>query len=269
MIEGLLQSVLLGVVEGLTEFLPISSTGHLILVGHWIGFKGQQEEFFDVFIQLGAILAVVFLYTRRFILLFKFEKGASVVEGFEGLAGILKLGVACLPAFITGALFHSLIKEELFSPITVASALLVGAVLMITVEMSKRQVRVRDLEEVGIWQALFIGIMQCLALWPGMSRSACTIVGALLCGLERKVAAEFSFLVAVPVMCAAVAFDAYKAFAFVSIREIPLFGAGCAVSFFTAIIAIRVFIDLLNRFTLIPFAVYRIVLGIVVLSLCL
>lgn len=257
-------AALLGIVEGLTEFLPVSSTGHLILVGDLISLKGEKVEFFDVFIQLGAILAVLLLYHRRFAGLLRI-RGGFHTQGFEGTAGILKIGVACLPAFVLGALLHGFIKERLFSSLTVAAALLVGAFLMIWAERGERRIRSGDVGEIRIKDAFLIGLAQCLALWPGMSRSACTIVGGLLCGLERRVAAEFSFLVAVPVMFAAVAFDAYKSLSFLEMADLPFYLTGFIVSFVSALVAVRVFIALLGRFTLVPFAWYRIVLAGVVM----
>lgn len=259
-----LQAYILGVVEGVTEFLPISSTGHLILVGDWIRFHGHAQEFFEVFIQLGAILAVVVLYSRRFMSLLSFDGGGSTT-GFTGFAGLLKLAVACAPACVVGFFFHKTIKENLFGPVTVASALIAGAILMIAVEKGRRRVEVQSVDEISVMQAFFVGLMQCLSLWPGMSRAACTIVGGLLCGMSRKVAAEFSFLVAVPIMFLAVGFDLYKNLAVLSVSDLPFFACGFSVAFLTAILAIRIFMDLLGRVSLIPFALYRIVLGFVVL----
>ncbi len=257
-------AALLGIVEGLTEFLPVSSTGHLIIVGDLISLKGRKVEFFDVFIQLGAILAVVLLYFRRFTGLLKFEK-AFHISGLEGFAGIVKFGVACLPAFVLGALLHGFIKENLFTTGTVAAALVAGALLMILAEKRAKAVRVREAGGITVKDAFFIGLAQCLALWPGMSRSACTIAGGLFCGLERKVAAEFSFLVAVPVMFAAVVFDGYKSLPFIEAGDLPFYLTGFAVSFVSAVVAIRVFIAMLGRFTLIPFAWYRIALAALVM----
>ena len=262
----LYSAFVLGVVEGLTEFLPVSSTGHLILVGDLLPVRGNRQEFFDVFIQLGAILAVAILYRRRFLELLQFGGVSESGGGMRGFEGLLKLFLACLPAFVAGALFHGVIKEKLFSPFTVAAALVAGALLMLAAERHVRRSEINDLGEIRVRDAFLIGVWQCLALWPGMSRSACTIVGGLFSGLERSVAAEFSFLVAVPVMFAAVGYDLIGNWAYLSMADVPFYGVGFAVSFLTAIPAIRIFLVLLNRFTLVPFAWYRIILGIMVLA---
>ena len=265
--QDLVNAGLLGIVEGVTEYLPISSTGHLVLFGDLIGFSGPKAEFFDVFIQLGAILAVVILYFRRFLCLLELRELQIKSFGFQGMTGIAKLMVASVPALFSGALLHSAIKAHLFSSLTVACALIVGAFIMIAVERRKIEARVLSLEAITFTQAFFIGVAQCFALWPGMSRSACTIVGGLLCGLERRVAAEFSFLVAVPVMAAAVLYDTYKNYRLLEMSDIGLFAVGFVVSFITAVIAIKAFIALLQKFSLLPFAWYRIALGILVLAI--
>jgi len=261
--NDLQKSFILGLVEGLTEFIPVSSTGHLIIAGQAIGFDADYAATFDIFIQLGAILAVVVLYWNRFLGLLDFNKEG----GFSGTTGILKLLVACLPAFVLGALFHEHIKEYLFSVTTVAYALIFGGILMIIIETYPRQTKAKLLEEISFKQSFLIGVFQCFAMWPGMSRSGSTIIGGLLLGLDRKVAAEFSFLVAVPVMVAAVGYDSLKNLSDFTLEVFPVFAVGFVVSFFTAILAIRFFIAILARFTLRPFGVYRILFGIVVLGL--
>jgi len=259
-----LNVLLLGVVEGLTEFIPVSSTGHLIIFEHIFPFQSEAKESFEIFIQLGAILAVVFLYPKRFAGLFAFgvEK-----DGFCGWAGIRKLFFASLPVFCLGPLLHSWIKRVLFEPFWVAIALLVGGLLFIVLDKKARPAQTVNLNDISVKQAFLIGLIQCFALWPGMSRSGSTIIGGLLAGLERKVAAEFSFLVAVPVMCAAVAYDLLKSAASISANDIPAFLLGFFVSFVVAIFAIRFFIGLLKRWTLAPFGYYRIVVAILVVWL--
>lgn len=266
MLPDLLIALILGIVEGLTEFLPVSSTGHMILVGQILQFTGDRAETFEVFIQLGAILAVLVLYWKRFLSLLDWKDGMDFQsKRFAGARAALLLGCACLPAFVTGFLFHKAIKTYLFAPLPVALALLIGGLVMLVIERicPKRTVMVVD--RISPMQAFVVGLFQCLALWPGMSRSASTIIGGLAVGIEKKAAAEFSFLVAVPVMCAATGYDLLKSIHFLSRDDIPLFAVGFIVSFVTAMLAIRVFLQLLERFSLAVFGVYRIILAVLVL----
>ncbi len=255
--------VVLGLIEGITEFLPVSSTGHLILAGHALNFTGVRAESFEIFIQLGAIIAVVLLYWRRFLGLLDF-KTSSVTE-FRGFPGLIKIAAACAPAFVLGALSHDAIKEHLFSPFTVALGFVMGALLIIFVERIFRRGRTIVLEALTVRQCIGIGFFQCLALWPGMSRSASTIIGGMLVGASRSVAAEFSFIVAVPVMFAATLLDLYKSLPFLTVADIPLFATGFIVSFLSALLAIRVFIRFVGNNSLVPFAYYRLILGIVII----
>ncbi|MEK7703257.1 MAG: undecaprenyl-diphosphate phosphatase [Nitrospirota bacterium] len=256
------QAVVLGVVEGVTEFIPVSSTGHMIIVGHLMGLSGEAAASFQVFIQLGAILAVVVLYKERFLSLLSVKGG----EGFSGLYGIRLLALTTLPALFFGLLTHSYIKQHLFSPATVAIGLGMGGAIMILIEGRKKT----KLEKVGIdairWkEALAIGFFQCLSLWPGVSRSGSTIIGGMLMGIERKTAAEYSFLAAVPVMFAAVTFDLYKSIHLFSQSDILIFLIGFIVSFIAAMLAIRFFIRLLGQVTFRPFGWYRIIVAAIVL----
>jgi undecaprenyl-diphosphatase len=260
--EEMYKAVILGIVEGVTEFLPVSSTGHMILVGDAIAFTGPRAESFEVFIQLGAILAVVYLYAARFRALMDL----SATTGFRGRRGLMLVGAACVPVLIVGKLFHHAIKEQLFYPLPVAVALIVGGLAMIVIETFRREPRVRSVDDLTLRDAFVVGTFQCFALWPGMSRSGSTMIGALLSGVERRVAAEFSFLVSVPVMCAAVTADMVKSLPMLSSADIPLFSVGFVVSFVVALIAVKSFIALLGRFTLRPFGVYRIILGVIVLT---
>ncbi len=255
-------AILLGLVEGLTEFIPVSSTGHLILFGDAIGFSGERAKAFDVFIQLGAILAVVVLYFRTFLGLLRFGEPET---GMSGVLGCFKLFLACLPALVLGALLHKFIKAHLFAPVPVAIALILGGVVLVVIERLTKPKLIGGVDAISPRQALLVGLFQCLALWPGMSRSGSTIVGGMLLGIPRGVAAEFSFLVAVPVMCAAVGFDLLKSAHALQTSDIPLFATGFVVSFLSALLAIRIFIDVLRKYSLAAFGWYRIVLGIVVL----
>jgi len=265
------EALLLGLVEGLTEFIPVSSTGHLILVSHLLGLDGPVVSTFEIFIQLGAILAVVYLYRDRFKALVQLSvprmADLLAVSSFRGAHGLLRLGLAAAPIFILGALFGAKIKSALFNPTTVACALIVGGLLLLSVERFARRASVQRLEDITPKMALLIGFFQCLALWPGMSRSGSTIFGGVFLGMSRMTAAEFSFLVAVPVMFVATGADLIKNYSVISPADIPAFAVGFIVSFVTALFAVRYFIRLLGHVSLVPFAVYRIVVGAAVLLL--
>lgn len=254
-------AVILGVVEGLTEFLPVSSTGHLIITGHLLGFTGPKAETFEIVIQLGAILAVVALYWQRFLGLFS----PSSQQRFSGVYGIWLLFLTSLPASVVGLLAHSYIKKFLFSPMTVAIALAVGAVLIFIVESRDKRENVASLDEITPKLALGIGMFQCLALWPGFSRSAATIMGGMLLGAKRTVAAEYSFIAAVPIMFAATSYDFLKNHELFARGDLLFLAVGFMVSFISAWIAVKTFIYLLGKTTLRPFAVYRLALAPLVL----
>jgi len=256
-----LKAILLGLVEGLTEFIPVSSTGHLIVTGDMLQFKGNAASTFEVFIQLGAILAVVFLYKERFYGLLDFKKN----EGLSGINGNMLLAITTLPALIVGFLVHSYIKTYLFNPFTVALGLGVGGLIMIVAEYKLPSPKIKKVDELKPRDALWVGLFQCLAMWPGVSRSGATIVGGMLVGIERKTAAEYSFLAAVPVMCAATIYDIYKSRAFLSASDIPIFAIGFVVSFVSAWFAVKFFIHLLGKWTLKPFGWYRIGIALLIL----
>ncbi|OGP50849.1 MAG: undecaprenyl-diphosphatase [Deltaproteobacteria bacterium RBG_13_43_22] len=261
-------AVLLGLVEGLTEFIPVSSTGHLILAGHLLHFKGRVAETFDIVIQLGAILAVVILYRQRFIGLLP-QKGwlnrSKGNAGFSGFQGCLLLGLTTLPALIMGKSAYPYIKGYLFNPSSVAVALAVGALGILAVEKWRPGIKADSLDAVGWLQALIIGLFQCLSMWPGISRAGATIIGGLLSGLDRKTAAEYSFLAAVPVMVAATGYDLYKTWSQFQEGDLIFLGIGFAVSFVIAYFTVAAFIRILGRWTLKPFAWYRIALAPLVL----
>ncbi len=257
------QAVLIGLVEGITEFIPVSSTGHMIVVGNLIHFEGARASTFEVFIQLGAILAVVIIYKERFFGLLSFERR----EGFSGRNGIVLLALTTAPALLVGASVHSYIKTYLFNPITVAAGLGLGGLVMIISERNLPKTRKVGLEALKERDALLIGLFQCLAMWPGVSRSASTIVGAMLIGIERKTAAEYSFLAAVPVMCAATIYDVYKSQAFLEVSDIPAFIIGFVISFASAWLAVKFFIRLLGSHTLKPFGWYRIGIALLIVAI--
>jgi undecaprenyl-diphosphatase len=253
-------AAILGLVEGLTEFIPVSSTGHLILVGHLLGFDGEEAKLFDVFVQLGAILAVVVLYFRTFAELFS----APTREGFSGYNGIILLGLTTLPALAVGKLAHGAIKEHLFSPDTVAVGLAVGAVWMLVAERRTRRRSTVALSGMTWCMALGIGLFQCLALWPGMSRSTCTILGAMTLGLDRTSAVRYSFFAAVPIMFLAAGYDMLRNASLLTVSTVPWFLTGLTVAFLSALLAIRFFIRWVSRHGLVPFAWYRLILSVIV-----
>ncbi len=252
-------AVILGIVEGLTEFIPVSSTGHLIVAAELLNFTGPKAFCFEVFIQLGAILAVVVLYRRRFLALIpRREVSADRGDGFSGVRGLVLLGLTTLPALVAGFLAHGYIKTYLFSATTVAFALAAGGVGILLAERFKPIPHVTDVNGLGYAQAFLIGCFQCLALWPGVSRSASTIIGGLFNGLDRRTSAEYSFLAAVPVMIAATVYDVFKARHFLDFDDVAMFATGFVVSFVSAAIAVKTFIALVQRWSLAPFAWYRI-----------
>lgn len=250
-------AILMGLVEGLTEFIPVSSTGHLILTGHLVRFTGPVAETFEIFIQLGAMLAVVVAYPRRFTGLLRFREHA----GFSGGRGIGLLLLTTLPALVLGAVAHGAIKRHLFTPTTVAIGLGVGALWILWIERRPRPTPCAALETLTWKEALGIGLFQCLALWPGMSRSASTILGGMMLGVERRAATEYSFLAAVPVLTAAGCFDLYQSLPLLQAGDLPLFAVGFGVAFAAGWLAVKGFVRFLGRHTLQPFAWYRLALA--------
>lgn len=248
-------AVILGIVQGLTEFLPVSSSGHLIITNALIGENSDRMKTFEVVIQLGSILAVVLLYRRRFFGLLRPK--AAVPGGFSGLRGLYLLFLTCLPASVLGFLAHETIKEDLFNPVSVALALVAGGAAMLLVERGNQPARTVSIDGITPGMALGIGLCQCLSLWPGFSRSASTIMGGMLLGARRDVAAEYSFIAAVPIMFAATFFDLYQSMDFLKLSDVPFFLLGMGVSLVVALLAIKVFVGLLGRITLRPFAWYR------------
>ena len=255
-------ATLLGIVEGLTEFLPVSSTGHLIITGDLLGFVGDRAASFEVAIQLGAILSVVFLYWYRFRGLFMREVNPTDTNSrLKGFPGILRIGLATLPALVVGFLARHAIKERLFTPTAVTAALFVGGIAILVAERFVRQRRTNSIESVTIGQALGVGLFQVLALWPGTSRSAATIVGGMLLGLDRKGAAEFSFLIAVPIMCIVTGYEFLKMRDLLAAHDFAQLAVGFVVSFIVALITVKAFVSFLGRGSLAPFAWYRIIIA--------
>ena len=255
-------AVILGIVEGLTEFVPVSSTGHLIIAGHLLGFTGEKADIFEVAIQFGAILAVVFLYLQRFLRLFNIGADSpSHGSNLSGWAGLLRMGLATAPALVVGYLARNFIKTHLFTPLAVSCALAAGGIAIIIVEQFLRERPGCSLEKLTLGQALGVGCFQILSLWPGTSRAAATIIGGMILGLERKGAAEFSFLIAVPIMLAVELYEVAKMSNLFTAQDTAQFLIGFAVSFIVALFAVKSFILFLSRWTLVPFAWYRIVVA--------
>ncbi|GAA4715753.1 undecaprenyl-diphosphate phosphatase [Brevibacillus fulvus] len=251
-------AVVQGIIEGLTEFLPVSSTGHLILAGELMQFTGDKAETFEVIIQLGAILAVVILYWGRFMQLLGWSKAGRKAGRSLNLLHII---AAIVPALILGLLLHSVIKDYLFSPYTVLIGLVIGGLFMIFAEKRRMPVRTSNLDQLTYRQAFSIGLFQCLALWPGFSRSGATIAGGLLVGANHKTAADFSFLIAVPMMVAASGYDMLKSYQNLSSDDLLFFATGFVVSFIVALLAIVSFLKLLEKWKLTAFAYYRFVVA--------
>jgi undecaprenyl-diphosphatase len=261
----LVKAAILGVVEGLTEFLPISSTGHLILAGSLIGFSGEKAKLFDVAIQTGAMFAVIWHFRARI---------GKVIAGLtsdrEAQRFALNVVVAFLPAAFLGLLFGKYIKQHLFAPVPVAIAFIVGGLIILWVEryQQTRQEppRVNEVEDLSVGDALKLGLAQACALIPGTSRSGATIIGGMLFGLSRKAATEFSFFLAIPTLIGAGVYDTYKYRDLLSPADLPVFGVGLVVSFVAALICVRWLIRYVASNTFVPFAWYRIVFGLMVLA---
>ncbi len=257
-----LQVVLLGVLEGLTEFIPVSSTGHLLLLSELIGFDGPPGHVFEVAIQLGAILAVVLLYARKlFGVLFGLPRDPAARH--FAIAVLL----AFLPAAVVGALAHGFIKSVLFSPWVVAVSLILGGIAILLIERARPVAIIHSVEQLPFGRALAIGAVQCLAMIPGVSRSGATIMGALLMGVDRRTAAEFSFFLAIPTMFGATVFDLYKNRAHLDLDAGLVIGLGFACAFIAALLVVRAVVGFVARHGFAPFAWYRIALGTVALVL--
>jgi undecaprenyl-diphosphatase len=254
--------ILLGLVEGLTEFLPVSSTGHLILVSSAFSFTGDLADSFNVIVQLGAIFAVLGLYHQRFFSLLR----PAVAPGFSGWRGIGFLGITSVPALVLGKLFHDTIKARLFGPETVAIGLAAGGIAILLLER-RRHGEGRDLDGLTWRVALGVGLVQCLALWPGVSRSAATILGGLMLGLNRRGATEYSFFAAMPVLGAAALYDIIKGWPLFTADSVPFFLLGLAVAFVSAWIAMKFLVRYVSNHSFAVFAWYRIVLALVVFAL--
>jgi undecaprenyl-diphosphatase len=260
----LLKAAILGIVEGLTEFLPISSTGHLILVGSLLGWTGDKSKLFDVAIQTGAMLAVIWFYRAKILEVLLGLASSATARRFAA-----NVVIAFLPAAVLGVLFGSAIKRYLFKPVPVALAFVIGGLIIMLVEYRARAhpraPRVQDVDELSAADAIKLGLAQALALIPGTSRSGATIIGGLLFGLSRKAATEFSFFLAIPTLIGAAVYDTYKYRALLSADDLPLFGVGLITAFFSALVCVRWLIRFVASHDFVPFAWYRIAFGAIVL----
>lgn len=252
--------IILGFVEGVTEFLPVSSTGHLILVGHALGFTGEQAVSFEIAVQLGTILSVLVYFRRRlWQLVFCFHQDATS----RRLAYAISL--AFLPAAAMGWAFHHWIEAYLFRPVTVAGALVLGGIVILIVEYTVGDRRIKRLEEIRLHEAWWVGIAQCFSLIPGVSRSGATIIGGMLAGMDRSTATEFSFLLALPTLLAATSYKMLKSHELLFAGDPLLFPIGLTVAFLTGLAVVAGFIAFVRAHTFKAFAYYRIVLGLIIL----
>lgn len=256
----ILKAVVLGIIEGVTEFLPVSSTGHLILANQWISFSESFTKTFDIAIQSGAILAVILVYWKR---IWPLEKGGTLNRAV--LKTWSKIIIAVLPAIVLGGLFGSAIQDALFSPIIVALALIVGGIALMFLEWRRHTEHIKSIERMSYQTAFLIGCIQCLALIPGTSRSAATIIGALFLGVARPLAAEFSFLLAIPTLIAATGYSILKEGSIVSWQEIGLLAIGFLFAFLSAFFVVKQFLRYIQSKDFLPFAYYRIGLGLLML----
>jgi undecaprenyl-diphosphatase len=258
---SLLSALIMGIVEGLTEFLPISSTGHLILLGALIGFEGPPGRTFEISIQLGAILAVVVIYRRLILDLLRNMWRPSLQRHY-----VVNLLLAFLPAAVIGATLHGTITRLLFNPWVVCVALVAGGVAIIAIERARPEPTIRSVPEIGPLAALLIGCGQALAMIPGTSRSGATIITALLIGVERRAAAEFSFVLAIPTMLAATVYSLYKARAEIDFSAAGQIGVGFLAAFLVAFLTVRAVLSVIGRIGFTPFGWYRIGLGLVMMA---
>jgi undecaprenyl-diphosphatase len=260
----LIKAAIMGIVEGLTEFLPVSSTGHLILAGALLGFDDEKAKVFDIAIQTGAIFAVILVYWQKI-------RSTMVALPTDKQAQQFALNVliAFVPAVVLGLLFGKAIKAHLFTPVVVATTFIIGGFIILWAE--KRQqtnasaVRVNSVDDMTSMDALKVGLVQCLALVPGTSRSGATIIGGMLLGLSRKAAMDFSFFLAMPTLIGAGAYSLYKERAVLTMADVPMFSVGLLFSFISAWICVRWLLRYISSHSFVPFAYYRIAFGVVVL----
>jgi undecaprenyl-diphosphatase len=253
---------LLGVIEGLTEFLPVSSTGHLILAVDLLGFRGPAGHVFEIAIQLGAILAVCWLYRQRFV-----HVATSLFHETAAQRFVLNLLFGFLPAMLIGALAYSYIKTVLFSPEVVAITLVLGGLAILAIERWHPRPTVQEVDAITPGRALKIGIAQCVSMIPGVSRAGATIMGAMMFGVGRASATEFSFFLAVPTMLAATMYDVYKNSSTLGLADLPVLTIGFATAFLSALVVVKTLVGFVSRNGFAPFAYYRIAIGLVMMAI--
>ena len=260
----LAKAAVMGVVEGLTEFLPISSTGHLILAGALLGFDDDKAKVFDIAIQTGAIFAVILVYWQKICDTLVTLPSSKVSQRFA-----LNVLIAFTPAVVLGLLFGKAIKANLFNPVVVASTFIIGGFIILWAEKRQQHnpklATITDVDEMTAMDALKVGLVQCFAMIPGTSRSGATIIGGMLLGLSRKAATDFSFYLAIPTLIGAGAYSLYKERALLSMADAPMFGVGLVVSFISAWLCIKWLLKFIATHSFVGFAYYRIVFGVIVL----
>jgi undecaprenyl-diphosphatase len=257
----LVKALILGFVEGLTEFLPISSTGHLILAGDLMGFNNDRGKLFEIVIQSGAILAVCWEYRKKLL-----QVLTGVPREAEARRFLLNIGVAFLPLAVLGLTFGKAIKSHLFQPLPVAMAFIVGGLVILWAEKRTHEIRVNSLDELRMMDALKLGLAQAFALIPGTSRSGATIIGGLLFGLSRKAATEFSFFLAMPTLILATLYELYKERALLSMADLDMWIVGFVSAFISAFLCVRWLLRYISHHDFTLFAVYRLVFGLIVIA---
>jgi undecaprenyl-diphosphatase len=251
-----LKALILGTVEGFTEFLPVSSTGHLLLLGHFLGFESKGKTF-EVLIQLGAILAILLVYSGKIVSVARALPTSALARRF-----VVNVLVAFLPAMVLGGLFSSYIKGVLFNPVIVCTSLIVGGLILILIDDMPMTSRIHDVMDMPTPIAFKIGLAQCVAMIPGVSRSGATIVSSMLMGCDKRTGAEFSFFLAIPTMCGAFAYDLLKNYKILEMKDIELIAVGFVAAFVAGLIVVRGFLDFVSKHGFLPFAWWRIIVGL-------
>ncbi|MDB5571340.1 MAG: undecaprenyl-diphosphatase [Hyphomicrobiales bacterium] len=255
MVLDILKALVLGTVEGFTEFLPVSSTGHLLLVGHFLGFESKGKTF-EVLVQLGAILAILIVYFRRLL-----NIALALPRDPRARRFVVGVLLAFLPAVVVGVFAHTFIKTVLFNPMIVCTTLVAGGLVLLAVDTMEFEKKHTDVMDYPLSMCLKIGLCQCLAMVPGVSRSGATIVGAMALGADKRSAAEFSFFLAMPTMAGAFGYDLYKNYKILEFNDVIIIGAGFVAAFFAALYVVRGFLAFVSRRGFTPFAWWRIVVG--------
>jgi undecaprenyl-diphosphatase len=261
----LIKAAIMGVVEGLTEFLPISSTGHLILAGDLLNFQGEKAKVFEIAIQTGAIVAVILFYWQRV-----WSTAAGIQHDEKARRFVINVLIAFFPAVILGLAFGAAIKAHLFTATVVATTFIIGGFIILWAERRQAAnpaaVRVAEVDDMSYADALKVGLVQCFAMIPGTSRSGATIIGGMLLGLSRKAATEFSFFLAIPTLIGAGVYSVYKQRALLSLADLPMFAVGFVFAFLSALVVVKWLVRYVSSHTFVPFAWYRIIFGVVVLA---